>query len=466
MNLKRGVEVMRRKAISVFVSAVSASAIILSGCGATNTATSNQSSSKSANDEPVTLTAWIMPNSPQPDKDFMKLIQPYLDQHKNVTVKVTVLDWGSAWTKITTAATSGTGPDILQLGTTWVPAIAAMHGIENITSKVSSVGGASAYYPASWATTQVAGQPDVYAVPWFIDARAIFYRKDAFQKAGVNPVSAFQTWDTFKKALEKVNHVSIGGKQMAALTMPGKNDWNVDHNIFPWVWASGGDVLTPDNKHAAFNDANGIQGVMYYTGLAAEGLVAKKSLEENTAQVESDFANGDAAVLIDGAYMVKNLETPKAQGGMQGPATNNFGVAPLPKGPVSQATFFGGSDLAVFSGSSHKDQAYDLLNYLSTSQADLTYSQMTGNLPARQTDVQSAQIGNNPYLIQFAKAAQYGKSYPSIPQWGPIETVLVKHFGNIWDIVAGVKGTYSQSSVQQELNSAAQEVNGLLSQGQ
>lgn len=457
---------MRRKAVSIVVSTFLATALILSGCGSANTAPTNNSSNKTASDIPVTLTAWIMPNSPQPDKDFMKLIAPYLAQHKNVTVKVTVLDWGSAWTKITTAATSGTGPDILQLGTTWVPAIAAMNGIEKITDQVGGLGGADAYYPASWATTQISGQPDVYAVPWFIDARAIFYRKDAFQKAGVDPVSAFQSWSSFKKALETVNHVSIDGKQMAALTMPGKNDWNVDHNIFPWVWAAGGNVLTPDNKHAAFNDAKGLQGVMYYTGLAAEGLVAKKSLEENTAQVESDFANGDAAVLIDGAFMVKNLETPKSQGGMAGPASNNFGVAPLPKGPVSQATFFGGSDLAVFSGSAHKNEAFDLLQYLASGQADLTYSQMTGNLPARKADVDSAQIGNNPYLIQFAKAAQYGKSYPSIPQWGPIETVLVKHFGNIWDIVAGVKGTYNQSSIQQELNSAAQEVNGLLSQGQ
>jgi multiple sugar transport system substrate-binding protein len=457
---------MRMKALSVALSAVTIPAILLSGCGSTSSTSSTNQSSTAKSAAPVTLTAWIMPNSPTPDKDFLKVIEPYLAQHPNVHVKVSVIDWGSAWTKITAAATSGTGPDIMQLGTTWVPAIAAMNGIDKITDKVDQVGGANAYFPASWQTTEIAGQPDVYAVPWFIDARAIFYRKDAFKKAGVDPATAFQTWDSFKKALEKVNHVTIDGKQMAALTMPGKNDWNVDHNIFPWIWAAGGDVLSSDNKHAVFNDAKGLQGAMYYTGLAAEGLVAKKSLEENTSQVESEFANGDAAVLIDGAFMVKNLQTPKANGGMEGPATNNFGVAPLPKGPVSQATFFGGSDISVFSGSQHKAEAWDLIKYLGGSQADLAYSDLTGDLPARKEDVSSSQVTNNPYLAQFSKAAEFGRSYPSIPQWGPIETVLVKHFGNIWDIVAGVKGTYSASSVQQELNSAAKEVDGILSQGQ
>ncbi|MBX6353983.1 MAG: extracellular solute-binding protein, partial [Thermoflavifilum sp.] len=271
----------KRKTLASMCALVTAAS--LAGCGssggggtANNTASGNTTST--GNSQPVTLTVWIMPNSPQPDKDFMKLVQPYLQQHPNVTIKVTVLDWGSAWTKITAAATSGTGPDVLQLGTTWVPAIAAMHGIDPITDKVSQVGGADAYFPASWQTTQIAGQPDVYAVPWFIDARAIFYRTDAFKKAGVDPNTAFQTWDSFKQALEKVNGVTIDGKKMYALTLPGKNDWNVDHNIFPWIWAAGGQVLTPDNKQAAFNSPQGLEGVMFYTGLAHEGLVAKKSL--------------------------------------------------------------------------------------------------------------------------------------------------------------------------------------------
>ena len=49
-----------------------------------------------------TLEVWIMPNSPQPAEDFKALVAPFEKAH-GVEVKVTVLDWGVAWTKITRA---------------------------------------------------------------------------------------------------------------------------------------------------------------------------------------------------------------------------------------------------------------------------------------------------------------------------------------------------------------------------
>jgi multiple sugar transport system substrate-binding protein len=73
-----------------------------------------------------TLEIWIMPNSPKPIDDLKAIVAPF-EKANNVEVKVTVLDWGVAWTRITTAATSGVGPDIVQLGTTWVGAITAMN---------------------------------------------------------------------------------------------------------------------------------------------------------------------------------------------------------------------------------------------------------------------------------------------------------------------------------------------------
>ncbi|KAA9007699.1 sugar ABC transporter substrate-binding protein [Paenibacillus spiritus] len=458
--------------------------VAISGCGGNNagnnkeqssdnnakssSASSAPSASKApaeaeASKDPVTLTAWIMPNSPKPDADFLKTIDPYLKEHPNVSVKVTVLDWGSAWTKITTAATSGAGPDLLQLGTTWVPAIASMGGIDKLNDKVADVGGAESYLPAIWDTTSVSGQEDIYAVPWFVDARAIYYRTDAFKQAGVDTATAFKDWDSFKAALEKVNGVTVDGKKMAALGLPGKNDWNVVHNIFPWVWAAGGSVLADDNKTVTFNDEKGLQGVMYYTGLAHEGLVEKASLEKNSSQIESDFGDGKSAVIISGAWLAKNFATPKANGGMSDKAAaKNFAVAPLPAGPGGQYTFVGGSDLTVFSGSKHKEATWDLIKYLSTDEAQQAYADVSGQLPSKLS------VLNDPNqdvsMKAFAEATKYGRGYPAIPQWGPTETALQKHFANIWDIVAGVKGTYNEESVKKELDAAASEVKSIVNQ--
>lgn len=84
---------------------------------------------------PKTLKVWIMPNSAAPKADLEKIVAPFT-QKTGVKVEVTVLDWGSAWTKITTAATSGIGPDVIQLGTTWVPTLAAMDALVDLNSSI------------------------------------------------------------------------------------------------------------------------------------------------------------------------------------------------------------------------------------------------------------------------------------------------------------------------------------------
>lgn len=432
--------------------------------GSTNMSSSDSSgNSKNEDKENITLTAWIMPNSPKPDTDFMNVMQPYLDQNPNVNLEVTVLDWGSAWTKITTAATSGEGPDVLQLGTTWVPAIAAMNGIENITDRVQELGGESSYLPASWKTTMIDGQSDIYGVPWFVDARALFYRKDALDQVGLNAETAFKDWDTFRETLRKLNGVEIEGEKLVAFGVPGKNDWNVPHNIFPWIWAAGGAIFNEDNTKATFNDEKALEGVMYYTGLAHEGLVDKASLEKNSSQIESDFSEGKSAIMVSGSWMIKNFATPEADGGVaEKTAAQNYGVAPLPAGPAGQATFIGGSHLTVFAGSKHKDAAWDVIKYLSSDDAQLAYAQASGQLPGKISVMES--LSSDPNYKAMVEATKYGVSYPAVPQWGPSETALVKYFGNIWDIVAGVTGTYSEEAIQQQLDDAANEVNAILNQ--
>lgn len=416
---------------------------------------------------PVTLNVWIMPNSPQPEPDFLAVTKPFTDANQNITIKVTVLDWGSAWTKITAAATSGEGPDVLQLGTTWVPAIAAMSALTQLDDKVAEVGGADAFFPASWKTTQVAGKSGIWGVPWFVDARAIYYRTDVFAKAKVDPKEAFKTWDSFKAALQKINGTEINGKKVAAMGFPGKNDWNVAHNVMPWVWGAGGAELTADNSASAINTPEALDGLMFYTGLAKEGLVPKAILEKNTADTETAFSNGDFAVMVSGPWMIKQYKTPQAKGGQaESIAATNYAVSPIPEGPKGRYTFFGGSNLAVMKSSKYQQEAWNLIKFLSTKEAQLAYAQSSGQLPALKALHSDPALTSDPNMAAFTEAAKYGRSYANIPAWGPVEGVLVKHFGMVWDMTTGVTGSYSRDALKKELDATATEVNDLLKQAQ
>ncbi|NIK77839.1 multiple sugar transport system substrate-binding protein [Paenibacillus castaneae] len=413
----------------------------------------------------ISLKAWIIANTALAEPFFVQTLEPYMEQHNNITIDIKVLSWDTAWSDITSAITSGEGPDIVQLGTTWVPAIASMNGLDDLTNRVGEVGGGEAYLPASWKTTMIEGKPNVYAVPWFVDARVLFYRKDAFQAAGVDPNTAFQDWSSFKEALQKVNGIEINGQKMTALGVPGKNDWNVAHNILPWMWSAGAEVLTPDNKSAVFNDKQALEGIMYYTGLAQDGLVDLASLGKNSSQIENDFADGKTAALVSGPWLLKDFEISRDNGGLGGVIDKaNIGLAPLPMGPEKRSTFIGGSNLAVFQTSKHKDAAWELIRYLSSDEAQLAYSKRLGMLPAKRSLLDSKAPIEELGYAAFAEATKYGQTYPSIPQWGSIETALVKHFGEIWSIAADQTGRYSEEAVQEQLDAAVREIDIILAQ--
>jgi multiple sugar transport system substrate-binding protein len=410
------------------------------------------------------LNIWVMAQTSQEQQDMKDLLRPYLAQNPNLRVNVTVLNWESAWSKITAAAASGQGPDLLELGTTWVAAISSMGALEPLSDQqVATAGGAGAFYPAVWGTTHRYDDTRIYALPWYADARAAYYRTDVFKKAGVNPRDAFLNWGSFKQAMQKINGVEIDGRKIAALGYPGKNDWNVVHNLAPWIWNAGGDLLTIDKKHSAINSPEALQAITYYTSFAAEGLVPLSALEKDSTQMESGFFNNQYAVIFSGPWVLKQLNTPKAKGGQaETMAARNFDIAPYPAGLKGSQTFYSGSDLSIMKSSKNKDEAWKLLQYLTSRDAQVAYSKMSGMLPTRVDAANDASLMADKHYAEFVAQIRNGRHYPSITGWGPLESVYLKDIGNMFDIVAGVKGKYTPQAIKQQLDLTANEANDVL----
>lgn len=445
---------MNKKLLSkLLVSALLVTSLAGCGGGATNTANASAEGSSTPQDGGKTVvTMWIMPNSGTPDQDFMEILQPFLEANPDIEVQPTVLDWGSAWTKLTTAATSGEGPDITQLGTTQIAAIAAMGALEELTPIYDRFGGEEAFYEATLPTTQILGGGDErYAAPWFIDTRALFYRKDVCEAAGVNPETDFETWDSFKEALTKMKDIEIDGKKITPLGMPGKNDWNVIHNYAPWIWGAGGEFIAEDNKTCVINSDEAVEGVKFYTELATEGLLSMPGLEKNSAEIEATFNEGEFGAMFSGAYEIATLRREKPE------LAEKVGTAPFPAGPKGRYAFFGGSGLSVFKTSKNKEAAFKVIEYLMTPEAQVAYQEKCGNLPTVKAAYETDFIANEEMREAFKVQADFGKAYPSVAGWGPSETILQKGLSNVWDNVMGVFGPYDPAKTKEILDQTASE---------
>ncbi|MFA6169966.1 MAG: sugar ABC transporter substrate-binding protein [Candidatus Margulisiibacteriota bacterium] len=408
---------------------------------------------------------WVMPNSLSPVTDIENLLKPF-EEKTGIKVKVTSVDWGAAWSKITTAATSGDVPDMVQLGSTWTSAIAQMGALENFSKEaVASLGGPKTFVPVAWQTVGIEKSSQISAIPWFVDARALFIRTDAFKKAGLRP-EEIQTWDGFNKGLKKLYDADLvfDDQPMAPLGISGKNDWNVIHTLAPWIWMAGGDFLSADRKTCVLDSDAALAGIMYYLNIVKNGYVPISYLELNTAQVSANFNSGACAMYFDGPYEVKTLTRPVSEGGSGGsPASKNFAVIGYPKGPKGRFTFVGGSSLAIFKQGKNKADALKVIQYLTSLKPQIEYTKVSGFLPARVEAFKDPYFANDPKRKVFKDAVFYGKTYPAIPSWGLLEPILTRRFGIMWDR-ATADNNYDPKLIREQLRLAKREVEAILNQ--
>jgi multiple sugar transport system substrate-binding protein len=412
----------------------------------------------------TTITIWIMNNGARPVEDMERIVAPF-ERSSGIDVEVQLVGWDIQFQRISNAAISGEGPDITQAGTTQVPYFATLGGFENLAGRIGGIGGKKAYTQGAWTTTQVVGKPGVWSVPWFSEARAIYYRTDVFKKAKIDPKTAFTDWAAFRRTLGKLKAVkTFNGKPIAPFGTPGKTAWDLVHHVMPFVWGAGGRELTRDNRRSAIDSPEAVRAVTYFAGLVRDGLALRSSLERNAPQVENQFKGGEIAVWIGGPWVI--AAAGRADDTNWVPAARrNFATAPLPVGPTGKFfTFFGGSNLMLFRSSQHKTEAWRLMRYLSRNDVQLQYARLQGMFPAR-VEPQKAQAKVNARWSNFYRALVAGRTYAPLAAWGPIENAYKTHFGNILDIAAGQgKVRYSRSAVVDELKAAAREANALLSQ--
>jgi multiple sugar transport system substrate-binding protein len=442
--------------------------VVIAGCGGDDEE-GNQSSSQAAKSPEIrkgtTVDLWIMPNGPQPQEDIEAALAPFTEK-TGVKVNVEVVGWDVQFDRIRNAAVSGEAPDLTQAGTTQVPFFAALGGFEDLAGRMGDLGGEAAYPPGVWQTTQVEGQEGVWSVPWFTEARAIYYRTDVLEAAGVDPATAFQDWDSFRATLQAIKDKvpEVDGKKIQPFGSPGKKAFDLVHHVMPFVWDAGGAELADDNSKSTINSPQAVEGVTFFADLIKDGLYDPSQLERDGTQVETQFKGGKIAVWIGGPWTLASASRTDDDTWVPA-ARENVAIAPMPSGPGGEGfTFVGGSNLMMYKSSDAKNEAWEVMKFLSQDQVQTDYAQLQGFFPSRK-EAQQKVGDSDENSQQFFTAIQQGRTYAPIPQWGQIENAYKGRFGNILDSAAGKGGgSYSPELVQTELNEAAKEADGLLAQ--
>ena len=411
------------------------------------------------------LQVWIMPNGASPKEKLETELKTFTKQ-TGIETEVVVLDWGEAWSRISTALETGKNlPAVLQLGTTWVPYFASkghllsLNKIELLKTKPNH------FAKESFKSTHIDKDSTVYSLPWFVDVRVLLGNQRVLKECGITEKD-IQTYNGFLNALKKIKDKNLmldDGTPILAYAFPGKSDWNIPHNFAPWIWSEGGDFLKPnkDSYRSGLLDEKTLTGIAKYLNFVLDSLVDRSNLNLNTAQITQKFNNGEVAFILNTAEIIMQTRFASSDGGLQTAKIGNDGVLafPVPEGSAGAVSFVGGSNLAIPAKFADKEKAIKILKFLTEDKNLDSYTKHIGFLPATQSLLKF--WAEDSSYKQLVLSLETGKSYTNIPEWGEIETILTSTFSEIWALLE-FEGLYSDAKIYEILKKQDININRVL----
>lgn len=404
-----------------------------------------------------TVSLWVMDNGIGSKNALHRLVKKFY-RETGIPVKLTVLSWNEAFHRISSTFTDSIAiaPDVIQLGSTWVPHFAALGHIRPIDYMMAEIDSAR-FLGEGLRSSHISGRPETYSVPWFIDVRGFFVNERIWQQLGFDD-SDFDSYSHVLGVLKTIANSDLTtaeGVKITPFALPGKDDWAGQQCMAPFVWSHGGDFVVPSGKgyRSALLDSNTLVGLALYAKIMGDAQMAPHSLYENSADNAEGFVRSERVIHYGTSELIKQLDYPVEVGGLANSAIAKDGikVLNLPTGPYGKFSFMGGSHLALGNKrkSSKSALAEHLLAYMLRADNIDAFSRQVGFLPA---DRSILHIWNRD--LRYSKLVaelEHCRSFPNIPEWGEVEKILIELSNNMGALFANTKNKKKRSAALAKL---------------
>jgi multiple sugar transport system substrate-binding protein len=337
--------------------------------------------------------------------------------------------------------------DVSEIGTTWIGNLIAMNALRPYAApELSALGGPAAFLPSLWHSGTLIGDTRLWAVPWLADTRLIYFRRDLLKRAGVDPAAAFSSSSQLSHTLKGLRESGVD----MPWVVPTRHALNILHNIASWVWNAGGDFVSADGKHVIFDQPGARAGIRAYFDLYRYLAPAARYLDR--FQADQLFAQGQAAVTISGSWEALlsrriHLET-----------TGDWGLA-IPAG----VSFVGGSNLVIWQHARYEREAFKLVRFLTSQQAQMIYHPRIGFLSTRLDTLTASSFTDDASHRVMVQALRTGRSFPAIRLWGLIEDKLTATFTRLSAEILDQPAPDIDALLDKYLGPLAEQLNNTLS---
>jgi multiple sugar transport system substrate-binding protein len=355
-----------------------------------------------------------------------------------VTVNTLPTDWGNYYDQIKAAFAGGTPPDVFVMHRHRIPEFAGLGALAEISGDLDAAG----IDPADWsenALEAVSYEGGIYGVPMDFHANLWHVNMDLMAEAGLVEDGAPILPSSPEELMEHAQMVKdatgqdylaadfaqfpIGVRLVLALM------WQQDANIF-----SEAGTATIDT--AAGANAVGAITQLFDAGLANPQL--------NYADSQQAFLNGEAAVLVNGTWVVDfyDAEAAKEEVGL-----DSYYAADFPTLFDTGATWADSHMWALPStiDGETRDAAMQVLAFINDHNIDWA---RTGHMAVRTSVVESEAYQALPHRDEYAGTASIARDTPPSERYGAIQDVLNRELQAIWLTDKPVEAALSDAELE------------------
>jgi multiple sugar transport system substrate-binding protein len=356
---------------------------------------------------------------------------------EQVRVAVDQYGWSTAWNQLVQIGLSTHGPDVSEVGSTWLGSLYAMEALQPLNrGSISVLEWEKSFAPVAWNACLLRPRDLLVAIPWILDVRVVLYRRDWLQKAGVDESTAFEGIESFYDTLRKIKVAGHPGP----LGLTNNSGARPIHDVASWVWDAGGHFRTIDGRSMTLKEPAGLRGLQAYFGLSE--FIAPEMRGLNETEVESAFIAGKTAVtlLSERTYyaIVKNSIE-----GIAPEVAENIGMALLLKAP-----FVGGTCLVVWRHSPFVQDGLKLINYLTSMDAAQILYERSRYTPARVDALEHTSLASDPFYPVLLQSIKAGRSLQAGFRWGAVEARLLPVIEQFWQDLQADPGMDIHSEVE------------------
>lgn len=402
---------MKAKKVMAEVLAVMLAAVSVTGCGSSGQSETkgadttaeteaaeaetkedtDTAAAESGESEPVTLQFWnVFTGS---DGDILRAIVDNYNETNtdNITIEMDIMPNDTLQQKLPAAIATQTAPDLVLFGVENLAPYVSNDSLEDISDFWDVTGvDKDNFLENVVELSYVDGK--LYGTPMQYNVSYLYWNKDLFEAAGLDPETPPATMDELAEYAQKLTDPS---KNQFGLAMPSNTTY------MQFLWANGGDADDPETNKNLLDSEENLQTLTWMQDLA----VNKKVTPANVTGSDADamLQAGQVAMYMSGPWQINGL---REQG-------INFGIAPCVAGSAGAFSPAGGCSYVIPKGTdaAKKQAAYKFMKYWLTDEILKEWSQKNGFPVWSRTLAQDPEIQNDEVLNSISKATEIGRAY-------------------------------------------------------